>query len=273
MLIVGNSRGELFVVKNGKAKGPGGLEIPVPWAEEGIHYGSVVLKGGRVYKPSGELVAEYNLSLIPYGLYGDGYLTPHYGLFVRQEALYIMDLEKWTVVRRVKCLGKWDYMPAYPFSDEKSLYCTDGYIAYVTPLKYGVVSAPCGVSYYVDVLNPGRGVVVDYDYTEEGVNIVAKVVSLSGEYIDTVVLEFKGARAVEVLSTDPLALYVEDESGAYILTRGSRRYVEKPFFLSRAGVVVADVLNGVVKLKCVPAYVHGTYYVCGDEVLEISEHG
>ncbi|AAL65046.1 hypothetical protein [Pyrobaculum aerophilum] len=273
MLIVGNARGELFVVKNGIARGPKGVEIPVPWSDEGIHYGSVVLKGSRVYKPGGELVAEYNLSLVPYGLYGDGYVMPRYGLFVRGESLYIMDLRNWAVVRRAKCLGKWDYMPVYPFADEKSLYCTDGYIAYVTPVEYGVIPAPCGVSYYVDVLNPGRGIVVDYEYTEEGLSVLAKVVSLRGEYIDTVEMEFRGARAVEVLSSNPFAVYVEDDSGTYILTRGSRISVEKPFFLTRAGVVVADVLNGVEKLKCVPAHVHGNYYVCGEEVLEIGERG
>jgi hypothetical protein len=269
MLVVGNSRGELFTVEGGVARGPRGVEVEVPWSGVGIHYGPVIVSGGRVYKPGGELVGDFNLVLVPYGLYGDGYVQPRYGLFVEGERLLVVDLERWAVAKSLRCRGKWDYMPTYPFADEKSIYCTDGFVAYATPFGYGVSSAPCGLSYYVDVLNPGRAFVVDYEHGEDSLEMVAKVISLRGEYLDVVEMEFRKATAVEPLSAKPLYIYVEDGAGSYLVTESGRLPVERPFFISSRGVVVGDLLNGAVKLSCAPAYVHGRYYLCGGEVREL----
>jgi hypothetical protein len=63
MLYVGNSRGELYVVERGKARGLD-LVAEVPWVDDGIHYGSAVLRGGRLYKPDGSLFGEFNLVLV-----------------------------------------------------------------------------------------------------------------------------------------------------------------------------------------------------------------
>jgi len=72
MLYVGNSRGELYVVEGGRARGLD-LAAEVPWADDGIHYGGAVLRGGRLYKPDGSLSGMFNLVLIPYGLVGGVY--------------------------------------------------------------------------------------------------------------------------------------------------------------------------------------------------------
>ena len=41
------------------------------------------------------------------------------------------------------------------------------------------------------------------------------------------------------------------------------------FFVSRLGVVVENELGGKM-LACMPVYVHGDYYMCGEEVLELT---
>jgi len=39
--------------------------------------------------------------------------------------------------------------------------------------------------------------------------------------------------------------------------------------VSRLGVVVDNKLGGKT-LACTPVYIHGNYYVCGEEVLELT---
>lgn len=269
MLIVGNSRGELWVVKNGVATGPEGRRVEVPWVEEGIHYGSAIVKKGEVYKPDGSLVGSFNFVAIPYGLYGNDFVKPRFGVFVLGEKAYVVELESWRPVKTLECLEKWDFMPSYPFADEKSIYCTDGFVVVVTPAEYRVVSAPCGSSFHVDYLTPGRAVVSDIVATEEGFSIVLKGFTLDGGFMGVKMLELEEATTVEPLSWDPLVLYVGEE---YVVWHGARRRVQKPFFISRKGLIVGDTLEGKLKLRCSPLYVHGDYYLCGDVVEKLPDY-
>jgi hypothetical protein len=153
MLYVGNSRGELYVVEGGRARGLD-LAAEVPWADDGIHYGNAVLRGGRLYKPDESLFGEFNLVLIPYGLVGGVYEAPRYAVVVLGDEAKVIDLDSWRPVHEVRCLGKWDFTPVYPFADVKSLYCTDGFVVVATPGEYRLIPAPCGVSFHVDTLDP-----------------------------------------------------------------------------------------------------------------------
>lgn len=270
MLLVGNSRGELWVVKEGLAKGPGGLLLEVPWVEEGVHYSSAVVRGARLFKPDGVEVGEFNLALVPYGLYSDGFKPARYAIAVGGDYAYVFETEGWRIVEKVECSGKWDFMYAYPFADVKSLYCTDGFVVVVKPETYGVFSAPCGVSYHVDVLDPHRAVVADFDYSDEGMELLLKKITLDGRFLGVERAEFKGAKAVEPLSTSPLVVYVEEWGGRrYVYWGRERVEVGERFFVSRLGVVVENKL-GDKTLACTPVYVHGNYYVCGEEVLELT---
>lgn len=265
---MGNSRGELWVVKNGVARGPGGAELKVPWAEDGVHYGAAVLKGSALYRADGTEVGVFNLVLIPYGLYSEGFVYPRYLVAVREEEALVVDTESWGVVERAVCRGKWDFMPAYPYADVKSLYCTDGFIIVVRPGEYGVYAAPCGSSYYTDVLEPNRGIVFDFYVGDEGLRILLKAVALDGRYLGSVELEFEGAKAVEPLSFKPLVLYVEEPGRRYVYWRGEAVEVGDAFFVARGGVVVGNRYGGR-QLDCTPLYVHLDYYTCGDDVRPI----
>jgi hypothetical protein len=66
----------------------------------------------------------------------------------------VIDLDSWRLVHEVRCLGKWDFSPIYPFADVKSLYCTDGSVVVATPEEYRLIPAPHGVSFHVDMLTP-----------------------------------------------------------------------------------------------------------------------
>jgi hypothetical protein len=137
------------------------LAAEVPCTDDGIHYGNAVLRGGRLYKPDGSLFGEFNLVLIPYGLVGGVYETPRYAVVVLGDEAKVIDLDSWQPVHEVKCLGKWDFTPVYPFADVKSLYCTDGFVVVATPGECRLISAPCGVSFHVGPWAPGgfpRGV-------------------------------------------------------------------------------------------------------------------
>jgi hypothetical protein len=67
----------------------------------------------------------------------------------------VIDLDSWRPVHEVRCLGKWDFTPVYPFADVKSLYCTDGFVVVATPGECRLISAPCGVSFHVGPRAPG----------------------------------------------------------------------------------------------------------------------
>lgn len=66
----------------------------------------------------------------------------------------VIDLNSLRLVHEVRCLGKWDFTPVYPFADVKSLYCTDGFVVVATPGEKRLIPAPCGVSFHVDMLDP-----------------------------------------------------------------------------------------------------------------------
>jgi hypothetical protein len=144
MLYVGNSRGELYVVERGKARGLD-LAAEAPWVDDGIHYGSAVLRGGRLYKPDKSLFGEFNLVLV-----GGVYEAPKYAVVALGDKAEVIDLDSWRPVHEVRCLGKWDFTPVYPFADVKSLYCTDGFVVVATPGEYRLTPAPCGVSSHMD---------------------------------------------------------------------------------------------------------------------------
>lgn len=266
MLIVGNSRGELWVVKDGVARGPEGRRVEVPWVDDGIHYGAAIVKKGEVYKPDGSLAGRFNLVAIPYGLYSDGYTQPRFGIFVLEERAYVVDLETWRPVRSLECDGKWDFMPSYPFADEKSIFCTDGFIVVATPREYRVVSAPCGSSYHIDFLTHGRAIISDIVATDEGISMILKGITLSGDFLGAKRLELEEATTVEPLSWDPLVLYVEIGGEEYVIWNGSKRKIQKPFFITQRGLIVGDQLEGGHKLRCAPQHAHGDYYLCGDIV-------
>jgi len=57
------------------------------------------------------------------------------------------------------------------------------------------------------------------------------------------------------------------DGGRYVYW--GRERVGERFFVSRLGVVVENELGGKM-LACMPVYVHGDYYLCGEEVLELT---
>jgi len=264
MLYVGNSRGELYVVERGRARGLD-LAAEVPWADDGIHYGSAVLRGGRLYKPDGSLFGEFNLVLIPYGLVGGVYEAPRYAVVVLGDEAKVIDLDSWRPVHEVRCLGKWDFTPVYPFADVKSLYCTDGFVVVATPGEYRLIPAPCGVSFHVDMLDPRILMVRDVETGEESIYTVFKAFTLDGRYLATYAVE--GSEGAEPLSAAKgLVYYVP---GA-VVWKG-RRIAASDFFLSTYGVVAGRRVVGDAELNlpCEPEYVLLDKYICNNEVAHI----
>jgi hypothetical protein len=264
MLYVGNSRGELYVVEGGRARGLD-LAAEVPWADDGIHYGSAVLRGGRLYKPDGSLFGEFNLVLIPYGLVGGVYEAPRYAVVVLGDEAKVIDLDSWRPAHEVRCLGKWDFSPIYPFADVKSLYCTDGFVVVATPEEYRLIPAPCGVSFHVDMLDPRLLIVRDIEMGEESVSTVFKALTIDGRYLTTYTVE--GSDGAEPLSVANALVYYLP--GAVVWR--DRKITVSDFFISTYGVVVGRQVVGDVKLElpCEPEYILLDKYICNGEVARI----
>ena len=127
-----------------------------------------------------------------------------------------------------------------PLRRVKSLYCTDGFVVVATPGEHRLIPAPCGVSFYVDMLDPRILMVRDVETGEESIYTVFKAFSLDGRYLAT----YAAQKAPSSSAANGLVYYVP---GA-VVWKG-RRIAATDLLLSAYGVVASRREVGDVELN------------------------
>ncbi len=271
MFMAVDSRGWIYLVFGDQAVYRDGT-VRVPPSRQGINYGPVTVDGGSVYV-GGALIGTYNLALVPYGLLEGSWLDPRYGIFVDGDRCHVIDLATTRREASLLCRGRWDHMPVYPFSDVKSVYCTDGFIVWVDLYGYGVVSAPSGVAYFTDAGRPNMAFVerpveeVALDEWGGAATSEYMHVSLSGLYAGRYEYPLDERRTAMPLTVrDGLAMYVEYGDRNVVVFGGRTYAVESVPFVTPVGLVSGRRLyrwNGdVEELACEAAAAASTGYVC-----------
>ncbi|MFZ8841849.1 MAG: hypothetical protein ACO2PM_23585 [Pyrobaculum sp.] len=134
-----------------------------------------------------------------------------------------------------------------------------------TPGEHRLIPAPCGVSFYVDMLDPRILMVRDVETGEESIYTVLKAFTLDGRCLATYGVEgSEGAKPLSVAKG--LVYYVP---GA-VVWKG-RGIAASDFFLSTYGVVIGRRVVGDVELNlpCEPEYVLLDKYICNKEETRI----
>ena len=271
MFIAVDSRGWIYLVSGDRAIHMDGV-VRVPPSQRGINYGLVTVDGGSVYI-GGALFGTYNLALVPYGLLEGSWLDPRYGVFVEGSRCHVFDLAAARREASLSCRGRWDYMPVYPFSDVKSVYCTDGFIVWVDLYGYGVVSAPSGTAYFTDAGKPNMAFIerpveeITPDEWSGTATSEYMYVSLSGLYVGRYEYPLDERRTAMPLTVrDSLVMYVEQGDRNMAVFGGRTYIVESVPFVTPVGLVSGRRLyrwdGKIDELACEAVAAAGAVYVC-----------
>lgn len=276
-----DSLGYPFAVIDGVAHSPRGTRR-VPWSGDAIHYGSALVRGGELVKPSGEVYKTYDAVLIPYGFRGGEWVDARYALGVEGEWLEVVDLATWRVVASMECSQPW-ITPSQPFSDAKFAICLDGITAWVDPNGYGFSAAPCPDAIYPDPTRPYT--VLGVRLGERGVegdpkqSYVVIRFDARGGFVERFDVSAKGV--VEPVGVvGGVFTYVESLGDSAWLVMGRRRIELGTQLIASSSAVVmgrkAISPRGEGELECEPVVVGYRHYICvGDghvRVLELPTH-